>query len=589
MILRPRQEEFVSKTVKAVKDHGNTLSVAVTGFGKTICLSEISGRLFDSGARKGLILVHRDEINSQNRTKFHRVRPTGIKTGLFNANQKSFGSDLTFGMIQSIQTDNGMKQLPKLDFVGIDEGHHAVAPGYMRVLDRLLDLNPKLLKFNVTATPIRGDKKGLKEAGFDNVADVVSIKEMIDSGHLVKPRTMVIDLGITDDLMSVKRTRHDFDETAVAELMNKRPLNEAVIRAWKEKAGNRQSVFFCSSVEHSRELCEMLNKIGIKAEHVDGTLHRDERKDIFERLERGEVQVLCNVAVATEGWDCPPVSCVVLLRQSSAHGTYIQMIGRGLRTVDSEEYPNVIKTDCIVLDFGVSTLLHGSLETEVNLHTAKGGLAPTKVCPSCISEVPAASRECGICGHEFPLPEPGEGPEDISSIVLTEIDIMDESNWKWVDLFKDESCLMASGFESWAFIGMADGYWHAVGGLAKDARRVIHLNVGDKIQALAAADDFLRNNERGGKAKKNQRWLTQPASDKQVIQINRLLNLNLPRPTTDTNSYLMAALKAPSLDTGNLPNKYEAMQLISFGYNKNQIKKCIFERAMALRETMQAA
>ncbi len=110
--------------------------------------------------------------------------------------------------------------------------------------------------------------------------------------------------------------------------------------------------------------------------------------------------MIANVAVLTEGYDNPPTSCVVLLRPSSYKSTMIQMVGRGLRTVDPEEYPGVIKTDCVILDFGTSSLIHGSLEQDVDLDGRLAtGDAPTKQCPECAATVPAAVIECPLCGY----------------------------------------------------------------------------------------------------------------------------------------------------------------------------------------------
>ena len=103
-------------------------------------------------------------------------------------------------------------------------------------------------------------------------------------------------------------------------------------------------------------------------------------------LEFGDLQVIVNVAVLTEGFDAPPVSCVILTRPCSQKGTMVQMIGRGLRILDPELYPNTVKTDCIVMDFGTSIITHGGLDETANLdgaHKSEGGEAPTKICPDC--------------------------------------------------------------------------------------------------------------------------------------------------------------------------------------------------------------
>ena len=118
---------------------------------------------------------------------------------------------------------------------------------------------------------------------------------------------------------------------------------------------------------------------------------------------QGEIRVIVNVAVLTEGWDHPPTSCVVLLRPSSYKSTMIQMVGRGLRIVDPEEHPGIVKTDCVVLDFGTSSLIHGTLEQDVDLNgKLDPGDAPTKACPGCGADIPLAATECPLCGEAFP-------------------------------------------------------------------------------------------------------------------------------------------------------------------------------------------
>src|SRR5690606_19399998 len=132
-----------------------------------------------------------------------------------------------------------------------------------------------------------------------------------------------------------------------------------------------------STVDHAENVTHAFIAAGIPAVLVHGELSTPERKAALARYETGDAQVIVNVAVLTEGYDYPPTDCIVLLRPSSYKSTLIQMVGRGLRTVDPNEYPGVTKTDCIVLDFGTSTLMHGSLEQDVNLDGREGsGEAP---------------------------------------------------------------------------------------------------------------------------------------------------------------------------------------------------------------------
>src|SRR6056297_1272959 len=445
MRLRPRQKVFVERSLAALSKHGNTLGVAPTGAGKTIMLSAVTGKLVEKTEAKACVLAHRDELTGQNRAKFARVNPE-VTTSVVDAGSKSWAGQVTFAMAPTLSRSPSLKAMPTLDLLVIDEAHHAVADSYRRIIDRVRDANPEARIFGVTATPNRGDKKGLRDV-FDNVADQVRLGELIASGHLVPPRTFVIDVGVQDKLKAVRKTASDFDMGEVAEIMDRAPITEEVVRNWQENAADRPTVIFCSTVAHAGHVAEAFNAAGIPAGLIHGDLPGEERRAILAAFARGEIRVVTNVAVLTEGWDHPPTSCVVLLRPSSYKSTMIQMVGRSLRTVDPAEHPGVVKTDCIVLDFGTSTLMHGALEQDVDLDGRDPAPcdAPTKTCPECEATVPLAARQCPICGYEFL----SDGAPPLESVVMSEIDLLKRSSFAWEDLFDDESALMASGFNAW--------------------------------------------------------------------------------------------------------------------------------------------
>jgi uncharacterized protein YbjT (DUF2867 family) len=162
-----------------------------------------------------------------------------------------------------------------------------VADSYRRIIDRVREANPDARIFGVTATPNRGDKKGLREV-FDNVADQVRLGELIASGHLVPPRTFVIDVGVQDELRSVRKTMSDFDMAEVAGIMDRAPVTDEVIRHWKEKAGDRQTVVFCSTVAHAEHVTEAFRTAaelaGVDRMVYLGGLGPEEHEDLSEHL-----------------------------------------------------------------------------------------------------------------------------------------------------------------------------------------------------------------------------------------------------------------------------------------------------------------
>jgi superfamily II DNA or RNA helicase len=554
MILRKRQKEFVEKSVAALKQHGNTLGIAPTGAGKTLMFSAVVGELLGAD-NKALILAHRDELTSQNLRKFLRINPR-ISTSVFDAKSKSFAGQVVFAMVQTLSRKENLNLIPAIDILAIDEGHHCVSPSYRSIIKEVKEKNPEVKIYGVTATPSRGDKKDLGDI-FSNVADQIKISELVASGHLVRPRSYIIDVGTQSELKNVKKTAGDFDMAAVEKIMNKLPIIEEVFSQWQELAGNRKTVIFCSTVAHAKSVAGVFNAHGIKTVFISGDLSESERKDALSEFEQGDAQVIVNVAVLTEGWDYQPTSCVVLLRPSSFKSTMIQMIGRGLRVVDANLYPDVIKEDCVILDFGTSSLIHGSLEVDVDLEKAKQPKKKTeskfqKECPSCSMLVPSASNNCPICDYEFAAREESDSSiGELSGFTMSEIDLLTQrSNFEWCDIFGDGAALMASGFNAFAGIFFLNDHWYCLGGSEFGIKI---LSFGSQEICLAGADDFLNENEAADNAHKSKSWLKQTASTRQLQCL----------PQKYRNDYSIT--------------KYKAANLLKFYFNKSSIQKLLFE------------
>jgi superfamily II DNA or RNA helicase len=548
MIPRPYQQKFVDKALRVLREKGNTLGVAPTGAGKTLMIAWILEQI----GGKQLVLQHREELVNQNREKFSRI-VKNRSTSICGLGTKDTSGDTIFGMVQTLGRNGGSKQLPPLDVLFIDEAHHGIADTYRRVVDTAREKNPNCLIAGVTATPARGDKKGLSPI-FDNVCEQITLKRLVDLGFLVPPRTFIASLpGVADQLQDVRKSRNgEYDMDEVDTLMNTRANNKAVVREWDRLASDRKTIVFCSTVKHAREVCGEFARHGVKADCVFGDTSN--RGEILERFDRGDLQVLVNVAVLTEGYDSQPVSCVILLRPCSYKSTMLQMIGRGLRTVDPEEYPGVVKKDCLVLDFGESLKTYGSLEQAPQLEDQEGQEAPVKNCPQCASELPISTRECPICGYTFPVTESGETEDDAADVVLTELDIMKMSPFKWLDLFNTGKVMMAGGFNAWVLCAAPDGgTWHSLGKTKGGNLR--QLGIGEKAQAMASADDFLRINEDSDAARKSKRWLKDPATVKQIQLLERT--------------------GWPAKTDFNL-QKYKAACLLNFMWHKEKIERKLF-------------
>ena len=299
MILRSRQTTFVDNSIEALHKHNNTLSVACTGFGKTICLSAITDRMLNGSGTKALIVQHRDELLKQNSETFLNVCPDR-KISFFNAERKSFRGQVVFAMIQTIV--NHLDSLPAFDLVVFDEAHHNGANSYRKLTEKVKDLNSNVKILGVTATPQRSDNKGLKET-FDNVADIVTIGEMVNAGHLVEPRGMVIDIGTQQELQGVKKSANEYDMAEVEAIQNKTVLNNKVAEKWLELSPQRVSVAFCATIKHAIDVKNTFRGFGIEAEAIHSQMPIKERRAILSAHNRGEIQVLTNPMILTEGWD----------------------------------------------------------------------------------------------------------------------------------------------------------------------------------------------------------------------------------------------------------------------------------------------
>lgn len=512
MQLRPRQVEFVDHCVSRLKEHGNTLGIAPTGAGKTVMLSAVAKAI---GGRT-LILQHRDELVSQNRATFLRVAP-GVPTDLYTAGRKRWSEGVTFSMVQTLSRPDNLETMPAMDLVIIDEAHHVAANSYAYIINRAKEINPSVKLFGVTATPQRGDKRAIVRT-FSNVADMIELGELINAGFLVKPRFFVIDCDLEDQLKKVKRTAEDFDMQEASVIMNSQVVNDRVIEEWRKNADGRKTVIFCSTIEHSIDVTAAFIKAGIDARFVNGEMADGARRQVIEDFDKSRFLVMVNVAVLTEGWDCQDVSCVMLLRPCSFKSTMIQMIGRGLRKVDPDRYPGVVKSDCIVLDFGYSLRAHGTIEVDPKLKKEEeAGETPVKTCPECGIIVNLGALVCPVCGAELVKERPPVEKEDLTDFVMTEIDLLNLSPYKWQPMF-DDAVTMANGLTAWACVFNHMDVWFAVGKTEEMTKvRVLAAAGGDnKLAAMSSADDFLRAHGDRDACQKTKRWLNEPATDKQL-------------------------------------------------------------------------
>lgn len=333
--LRPYQQQARDR-IHAEWDagHTRTLLVLPTGTGKTIVFASVAADQVRAGDRV-LILAHRGELLEQAADKLQR------STGLVSAVEKAESTCLdswfrvVVGSVQTLQRTARLERFPQ-DYFGtiiIDEAHHAITDGYRRILDYFS--GAKVL--GVTATPDRGDMRNLGEV-FDSLAFEYKLTDAIKEGYLCRILAQTIPLQL--DITSVTMSGGDYAVGDLGTALD--PYLEQIAAEMARRCKSRKTVVFLPLIRTSQKFRDLLNAKGFRAAEVNG--QSADRKEVLADFDAGKYNVLCNSMLLTEGWDCPSVDCVVVLRPTKVRSLYSQMVGRGTRLSPG-------KTDLLLLDF----------------------------------------------------------------------------------------------------------------------------------------------------------------------------------------------------------------------------------------------
>lgn len=368
--LRPYQTDALDRGDEAEgRGVRRQLGVAATGLGKTIMFCALAQK---RGGR-ALILAHRDELVSQAVAKVQEVWP-GIDVGVVKAERNECDAHVIVASVQTLSRRARLDQfvtalmdpfipVEPLELVVVDEAHHAAAESYKRVLSALHageDDGPLLL--GVTATPDRGDGRGLDDL-FDEIVWSYDLLWGIRSGYLSDVRGKRITVEDLD-LSKVKMRGGDFDQGMAGAAMEDARSPEVIVSAWLEHARDRRTLCFTPTVALAEAIAFEFSQSGVRAEWVSGETPLDERRRILRAYANGEIEVLANCAVLTEGYDEPRTDCIIIARPTRSRALYTQMVGRGTR-----RHPE--KTDCLVLDVVGATTIH-SLVTVPSLFGLHG-------------------------------------------------------------------------------------------------------------------------------------------------------------------------------------------------------------------------
>lgn len=335
MELRKYQKESIDSVLNEWNQgRKRTLLVLPTGCGKTVVFTKLAEEMVKQGKRV-LILAHRTELLEQASDKLYKI--TGLKTSLEKADSTAIGSwyRVTVGSVQTLQRDKRLNQFPKdyWDVIIVDEAHHILSDGYMKVM-KYFDVANVL---GVTATPDRSDMRNLGSY-FDSLAYEYSLVQAIKEGYLSKIKALTIPIDL--DLSSVSMSAGDFKASDVGTALD--PYLVQIADEMAKYCKDKKTVVFLPLVKTSQKFRDILNERGFKAAEVNG--ESKDRAEVLEDFEKGRYNVLCNSMLLTEGWDCPSVDCVVVLRPTKVRALYSQMVGRGTRLFPGKE-------ELLLLDF----------------------------------------------------------------------------------------------------------------------------------------------------------------------------------------------------------------------------------------------
>lgn len=329
MELRPYQREAEAAILNEW-DAGilRTLLVLPTGCGKTIVFSKVIEDRVRAGDRV-LVLAHRGELLEQASDKL--AQATGLRCATEKADESCLGSwyRVVVGSVQSLMREKRLSRFAHDYFqtIVVDEAHHVLSDGYQRVLDHFGQA--KVL--GVTATPDRGDMRNLGQC-FQSLAYEYTLPKAIREGFLSPIKALTIPLKL--DLTGVGVQSGDFKAGDLGTALD--PYLEQIADEMTRHCSDRKTVVFLPLVKTSQKFRDILLRHGFRAAEVNGT--SQDRAQILSDFDTGKYNVLCNSMLLTEGWDCPSVDCIVVLRPTKVRSLYSQMVGRGTRLFRGKDH-----------------------------------------------------------------------------------------------------------------------------------------------------------------------------------------------------------------------------------------------------------
>ena len=330
------QEDMKEQIEKALRLHRSVMAQMPTGTGKTYLLTAvIDSFVSNNPMEKVWIVAHRRELVSQideTVRKFHSYYASNTSSLLSSV--KAMSIQWLMRHYDEIEEEPGM--------IVIDEAHHALAKTYKEMWERF----PKAKFLGLTATPCRLNGKGFTDL-FDVLVQSWSVPEFISKGRLATYDFVSIKSdGVTQRLIDSLQKRGadgDYQNKEMDMLLNKKPSIERLYQSLEEFGKDRKGIVYAINISHAQKITKLYQELGVKAIAIDSKTPATERQQDIEAFKKGDIQVLVNVDIFSEGFDCPDVEFVQLARPTLSLAKYLQMVGRGLRVAKG-------KKNCVIID-----------------------------------------------------------------------------------------------------------------------------------------------------------------------------------------------------------------------------------------------
>ena len=518
--------DYQSRCLEAVRTNfGNgvrrQLCCLPTGSGKTVIFATLPNSLgFDNG-EPTLVIAHREELIEQARQKLQAANPTA-SIGIEMAGQSAGPDDqIVIASVQSLVHRLDRHDPASYRLLICDEAHHGVAKSYRKVFEHFGFANGRSddrLLVGFTATAKRGDGVGLA-AIFDKITFHRNLREMIAAGWLVDIIGYRVETGA--DISGVHSRAGDFVRAELSVAVNTKARNELIVETYGNLAAGRKALVFAVDVQHAADLAEAFQSRGVKAEAVSGRMPKAERRRVVESYRSGDIDVLANCNLLTEGFDDPETNAVLMARPTKSGLLYQQMLGRGTRTAPG-------KQDLLLLDFCDATKRHSAvtlpdlfgLNPQLNLDGRKVAETLERVESAGVDAVRYTNIERLEARikhiNVFEVPEQSQRVRELTRL-------------SWIPMFDGVYRLMMPGRQSLSVVENALGR-HEVYSQPGRGRPLLIREFPSLAHAFAFADGLVPQNNVGA-VLSSARWRKQPPSLKQ-LKLAQKLKLAVPGDAT---------------------------------------------------------